>query len=372
MEISTTHLPARWQLILSIARKDTVTILNHPYHLISLFLPLFISLVFLFLMPALFNNDTIRVVVYDEGDSTLPDQLALVENLEIERAGSATAVLEQLTGEVVAGLILPSGFDTAVANGGSPQLTVYLNSDARSSSVAKFQRFFVEETAALRDPAPAAQISWERYQPGGSEMVPFSIEKFIFTTMALLTTGIVTCSSLPHLLHEEKENGTLQALLSSPATQADVLIGKGVSAFILTMIVILFVSLLNQGFMGSWSITLTAIMLTTLFMIGLGLLLGLLMHTNQAKVATSIAVLVAAMPSWFSITSLENLAPVTRFILRAIPTQHMVEALNHSLNGRSWAVSSSSLLILLTWAVGIHLVLVWHLRRTGLQRTVSQ
>jgi hypothetical protein len=52
MEISTTHLPARWQLILSIARKDIVTILNHPYHLISLFLPLFISLVFLFLMPA--------------------------------------------------------------------------------------------------------------------------------------------------------------------------------------------------------------------------------------------------------------------------------------------------------------------------------
>jgi len=367
METSIAHLPARWQLILSIARKDIITILNHPYHLISLFVPLFISLVFLVLMPALSNSDMIRVLVYDEGNSTLPEQLALLEDMEIERVGSATAVQEQLTGDAVAGVILPSGFDTAVANGRSPELTIYLNSDARSSSIATFQRFFVEETAALRDAAPAAQINWEARQLGGSEMVPFSIEKFLFTTMALLTTGIITCSNLPHLLHEEKENGTLQALLGSPATQADILMGKGISAFALTMVVILVVSLLNQGFVGSWSITFTAIMLTTLFMVGLGLLLGLLMHKNQVKAATSIAVLVIAMPSWFSATSFDGLAPVTRFILRAIPTQYMVEALNHSLNGRSWAASSSSLLILLAWAVGIHLVLVWHLRRTGLQ-----
>lgn len=366
MEISTTHLPARWQLILSIARKDIITILNHPYHLISLFVPLFVSLVFLVLMPALSSSDTIRVLIYDEGSSKLPDQLALLEDMEIERVGTATAVLEQLTGDVVAGIVLPSGFDTAVSNGRSPELTIYLNSEARSSSIAKFQRFFVEETAALRDPAPAVQLNWEARQPGSNEMVPFSIEKFLFTTMALLTTGVVTCSTLPHLLHEEKENGTLHALLSSPATQADILMGKGISTFTLTMIVILVVSLLNQGFVGSWSITLTAIMLTTLFMIGLGLLLGLLMHKNQVKAAASIAVLVITMPSWFSATTIESLAPVTRLILRLIPTQYMVEALNHSLNGRSWAASGSSLLILLTWTVGIYLVLVWQLRRTGL------
>jgi len=367
METPITHLPARWQLILSIARKDIITILNHPYHLISLFVPLFVSLVFLVLMPALFNNDTIRVLIYDEGNSKLPEQLALLEDMEIERVGSATAVLDQLTGDVVAGIVLPAGFDTAVANGRSPELTIYLNSDARSSSIAEFQRFFVEETATLRDPAPAAQINWDPRQPGGNEMVPFSIEKFIFTTMVLLTTGIVTCGNLPPLLQEEKENGTLQALLSSPASQADVLMGKGVSAFALTMIVVLLVALLNQGFVGSWGITLSAITLTTLFMIGLGLLLGLLMHKNQVKAATSIAVMVAAIPSWFSATSLESLPPFTRIILRAIPTQYLVEALNHSLNGRSWAATSSSLLILLAWTVGMYLILVWHLRRNGLQ-----
>lgn len=367
MEISTTHLPARWQLILSIARKDIITILNHPYHLISLFLPLFISLVFLVLMPAMSDSDTIRVLIYDEGSSKLPDQLALLEDMEIERVGTATAVLEQLTGDTVAGIVLPSGFDTAVSNGRSPELTIYLNSEARSSSIATFQRFFVEETAALRDPAPAAQLSWEPHQPGDSKMVPFSLEHFLFVTMALLTTGVITCSSLPHLLQEEKENGTLQALLSSPATQADILMGKGVSAFTLTMIVILLVSLLNQGFVGSWSITLTAIMLTTLFMIGVGLLLGLLMQKNQVKAAASIAVLIVAMPSWFSATPLDSLAPVTRLVLQAIPTQYLVETLNHSLNGRSWAASGSSLLILLAWTVGIYLVLVWHVRRTGLQ-----
>ncbi len=367
MSSSTVPLPARWQLILSLARKDVITVLNHPYHLISLFMPLFVSLVFQVLIPTFDSNDLIRVVIFDEGSSILPEQLALLEDVEIERVESATAVTEQLTGEVVAGIILPAEFDTAVTNGSSPQITIYLNNEARSSNIAKFQRFFEEETAALRDPIPAAQINWELRQPGGNKLVPFSLENFLFTTMALLTTGVVTCSSLPHLLQEEKENGTLQALLSSPVSQADVLIGKGISAFALTMTVVLVVALLNHGFGGNWSVTYTAISLTTLFMIGLGLLLGLLMHKNQTKAATSIAVIVAALPSWFSATSLETLPTVTRIILRAIPTQHLVEALNQSLNGHSWAAASSSLLILLAWVIGMYLILVWRLRHKGLQ-----
>ena len=358
--------PAHWRLILSIARKDVITILNHPYHVISLVIPLFVSLVFLVLMPSLNGIDTIRVVLYDQGNSELPARLATLEDVSIERVGSETAVLNELTGDVVAGIILPSDFDTAVANGASPPLTIYLNSEARSSSVAEFQRLFVEETAAMRDPVPAAAIDWEERQPGGNELTPFSIESFLFITLALLSTGIVTCSTLPHLLHEERENGTWQALLNSPASQADLLIGKGVSAFSLTMIVVLIVALLNEGFVGSWGITVLAIMLTTLFMIGLGLLLGLLMHKNPAKAVTSMVVMIAALPSWFSATSLESLTPTTRFVLRAIPTQHMVEALNQSLNGRSWAAAGSSLLILLAWTVAIYLALVWQVRRTNL------
>ncbi len=364
MEISTVHLPARWQLIRSIARKDIVTILNHPYHLISLLMPLFVSLVFLVLLPTLSGNDTIQVVLYDAGSSQLPDRLALLENVAVERVASETAVLEQLTGDVVAGVVLPPGFDTAVANGGSPELTIYLNSAARSSNIAQFQRFFVEETAALRHPIPAAQINWVERQPGGSEMAPLSIESFLFITMVLLTTGITTCSSLPHLLHEEQENGTLQALLSSPATRADMLIGKGGAAFSLTMVIVLVIAMLNDGFVGSWGITAVAIMFTTLFMIGVGLLLGQRLHHSQAKATAVIAVMVAALPSWFATTSLESLTPLTRLVLRAIPTQHLVEALNQSLNGRSWAAASSSLLILLACTVGIYLILAWHLRRS--------
>jgi ABC-2 type transport system permease protein len=366
MELSTVHLPARWQLVLSIARKDIVTILNHPYHLVSLLMPLFVSLVFLVLLPTLSGNDTIRVVLYDAGSSQLPGQLALLENVAVERVESETAVLEQLTGDVVAGVVLPPGFDTVVANGGSPELTIYLNSAARSAHIAQFQRFFVEETAALRHPIPPAQINWAERQPGGSQVAPLSIKSFLFITIALLTTGLTTCTNLPLLLHEEQENGTLQALLSTAATRVDMLLGKMIATFSLTMVIILAVALLNDGFVGSWGITAVAIMLTTVFMLGVGLLLGLTMHSNLAKAAAGIAVIIAALPSWFATTSLENLTPLTRLILRLIPTQHLVEALNQSLNGRSWAAASSSLTILVSYMVGIYLILAWHLRRSAL------
>jgi hypothetical protein len=40
---------ARWRLIIAIMYKELITILHHPYHLVSLLMPLFVSGIFLFL-----------------------------------------------------------------------------------------------------------------------------------------------------------------------------------------------------------------------------------------------------------------------------------------------------------------------------------
>lgn len=354
---------ARWRLISAIIYKEILTILHHPYHLISLLMPLFVSVVFLFLVPTLDRIDTIEVMIVDQGSSSLPAALAALPDLSVIEVDSETTLFEAVDDRATAGFIIPAGFDTAVAHGETPTLTVYLNSDARSSSIAKFQRFFVEETAALRDPSPPAHINWQERHLEGSITPEFSISGFLFTTLILLSVSIITCSTIPHLVQEEREQGTLQAVLASPASLVDSLIGKGLTAFILTMSLALIVSLMNDGFVGNWPLTAAAIVSVTLFMIGLGLFLGLNMHKNRIKAAATAAVMIAALPSWFAVTPIESLAPIPALILRAIPTQYFVAALRHSLNSQPWGSAAADLLIILVWTVVIYLLLGWRVRQ---------
>lgn len=356
---------ARWRLILAIVYKEMLTILHHPYHLISLLMPLFVSVVFLFLIPTLDRIDTIEVVIIDQGSSSLPAALAALPDLSIIEVDSETTLFEAVDNQATAGFIIPAGFDTAVANGQAPELTVYLNSEARSSSIAKFQRYFVEETAALRDPSPPARINWQDRHPGDSTTPEFATSGFLFTTLILLSVSIITCSTIPHLVQEEREQGTLQAVLASPASLVDSLIGKGLTAFILTMSLALIVSLMNDGFVGNWPLTAAAIVSVTLFMIGLGLFLGLNMHKNRIKAVATAVVMIAALPSWFAITPIESLAPIPALILRAIPTQYFVAALKQSLNGQPWSSAAADLLIIFVWAVVIYLLLGWKVRQLG-------
>ncbi len=345
--------------------KEALTILHHPYHLVSLLIPLFVSLVFLFLIPTMNESDTIEVVMVDQGASRLPAALQARPNILLTLVESETAVFEALDGQATAGLILPDGFDTAVIAGNAPELTIYLNSEARNSSIAKFQRYFVEETAALRDPSPLAQISWQERSPGGGTTPEFTLANFFFIVLTLLSVSVTTCSIVPHLVQDEQEQGTLQALLASPASLVDSLTGKALAVFILTMMVIVAISLMNGGFSGNWPITAVAILITAVLMIGIGLLLGLGTQKSQGKAAASAVVMIAAIPSWFAVTPIESLAPIPALILRAIPTQYFVATLNQSLSGHDWSASASNFAVLLAWTAVIYLLLGWRVQKLG-------
>ncbi|MCP4422396.1 MAG: ABC transporter permease [Chloroflexi bacterium] len=358
---------ARWRLIAAITYKELITILHHPYHIVSLVMPLFVSVVFLFLIPTLSSTDIIEVVLVDEGSSSLPAALDGLPDVSVTIADDETAVFKALNKEATAGFIIPDGFDTAVAARNAPELTIYLNSEARSSLVAKFQRIFVEETTLLRDAELPAQITWQERQPGGIATQPFSLQAFLFITLMLLTIGISTCSIIPLLVMEERDQGTLQTLIASPANLVDSLIGKALAVFSLIIVLVLIISLVNDGFVGNWPLTAVAIIITTLFMIGLGLILGLSMHKNHGKAAASVAVMIAAMPSWFATTPIDSLAPVPAFILRAIPTQYFVATLNQSLNNQPWSAAIGSLAIIFVWTAVIYLLLGWRVKKFSVQ-----
>ncbi|KIL51566.1 ABC-2 type transport system permease [Jeotgalibacillus alimentarius] len=100
-------------------------------------------------------------------------------------------------------------------------------------------------------------------------------------TFAVVTTFIQAC-----LIAEEKESNTLRSLMMSPASMADILIGKSTLVFSITLVIIA-LTITILGFTPANLLILTVgLMISAVFYIGLGIICGLFTKTvMEASVA---------------------------------------------------------------------------------------
>ncbi|QTD40531.1 ABC transporter permease [Sporosarcina sp. Te-1] len=113
------------------------------------------------------------------------------------------------------------------------------------------------------------------------------------------------------LIAEEKEKNTLRGLMLSPASTTEILTGKSLLSFVLTTLTILLSMFLAEYKPANIAIVSIAIILSALFYIGLGTLLGLF-----AKSVMEASVLVLPVMIIFSfgtfITSLAEQYPILK------------------------------------------------------------
>lgn len=100
-------------------------------------------------------------------------------------------------------------------------------------------------------------------------------------TFAMVTTFVQCC-----LIAEEKENNTLRSLMMSPATKADILVGKSSLVFTITAI-ILALTIYLLGFSPSNPLVLiVGFAISTIFYLAIGIICGLFTNTvMEASVA---------------------------------------------------------------------------------------
>ena len=100
-------------------------------------------------------------------------------------------------------------------------------------------------------------------------------------TFAMVTTFIQCC-----LIAEEKENNTLRSLMMSPATIADILIGKSALVFSITAVIVA-LTMYMVGFSPSNLLLFTvSLAISTIFYLALGIICGLFTKTvMEASVA---------------------------------------------------------------------------------------
>lgn len=225
-----------------ILRKDLILGPRSSFFLFAILLPVALTVILQLAFGALLAPHP-RLALFDAGSSAIPAALARLQGFEVEVMQDEETLLRRVkANHFDAGLVLPQGFDEAVRYGGKPALPLLLSRESHASN-----RFLIraQVLAAVRevvgDDAPA-DVELVTFGDAG---VPLSLRLLpVIVFYALAMAGIFVPGSS---LVEEKERGTLVALLVSPAKLSEVLVAKWVLGFSFASVMSAATLALNQA-----------------------------------------------------------------------------------------------------------------------------
>lgn len=176
-------------------------------------------------------------------------------------------------------------------------------------------------------------------------------------TFALVATYVQCC-----LIAEEKEKNTLRGLMLSPASTVEILGGKSLLSFVLTMGIIIFSAVLTEYRPANLLIVSAAIILSSFFYIAVGTLLGLI-----AKSVMESSVIVLPVLGIFSFGSfvlpLAEKYPVLK-VAEYLPSVQLIEIAAEVEKGTGLSALLPQFGIILAWvAAAIALTITVYRKR---------
>ena len=168
----------------------------------------------------------------------------------------------------------------------------------------------------------------------------------------LVATYVQCC-----LIAEEKEKNTLRTLMLSPAKTIEILMGKGLLSFILTIIVVVVCAFLSEYQPAEPVVIAIAVLLSTVFYICVGTLLGLL---SKSIVEASVIVLPAMAIFSFGPMALlfTNDYPVLS-LFEWLPSSQLIELATLTEGNYTTGDILTPLLVVTAWIVIASALTVW-------------
>jgi len=156
-----------WRIIWAIVRKDVVDAIRDKT-IQGVMLGILIMMLTGRVHPLITGlSDDRTLIVYDEGQSRTILQLRKQEHVRLGRATSLDE-MQALVGtaaDVRLGLVLPAGFDQAVAEGSAPVLTAYAVHWAKASEVEELRAFFERALSEMTGEPISVHVSPDRVYP---------------------------------------------------------------------------------------------------------------------------------------------------------------------------------------------------------------
>ena len=240
-----------------------------PLVLWALVVPLLVTLLIRGVFGGLFDVEP-RLGIVDQGDSQLVAAALVLDGIEVTLLDDAAELRDRVErDDLDAGLILQPGFDDAVRAGDQPVLHLFVGGESLA-----WTRIVVAITALdlVRDVEGATPPVEVDVVTVGEEPIPLELTMLpLVVIMAVALAGVMIPAAG---LIEEKQSGTILALLVTPTRVGEVLAAKGLLGMILA-IVAGTVTLAINGVLGfAPGVMLLAIVVGAVMMAQVGLILG--------------------------------------------------------------------------------------------------
>ncbi|MCJ7659438.1 MAG: ABC transporter permease [Anaerolineales bacterium] len=271
-------------------------------------------------------NKYVDVVVYDMGNTSLAiEAVTLANGTEYTlREAFSLQEMEQKMAFQNLGLVLPADFDQSLASNQTPTLSGYIfwvDRKKASGLEAKYSQAFseiigqpVQVVIGQNILIPQADVN------GMPATVAQQMVYYVFMTAFML---------IPFLMLEEKQTRTLDALLISPASPGQVVLGKALAGFFYILVIGGLALAMYSQYIVNWGLALAAFLEYALFAIGLGLAMGsFLKSMKQVGIWIVVLALFLVAPPLFYMES--NLKAGIRAVLTWLPSSALASLFRFS------------------------------------------
>ncbi len=349
--------PGTWGLIAAIAGKDIRDAIRNKL-IISIILGVAVMVATNAFIPRLFNfGDTPTAIVFDEGSSTVLQELVSHDDFHLSPKDSRAALEESLSDEITPklGLVIPANFDRLVNEGQDITLVGYYTHWADLDNINADVAFFEKALNVTID--YAGQPIYPTADAGG--------QPWLVTSVIVITLGVMGVSLVPLLMVEEKEAHTLDALLASPAGYLHIIAGKALAGFVYCLLTAAALYLAYQHLIVSLGIAFLAVLAITAFSVAVGLFVGMLSDSPTTTGMWGSLLLVGLLGS----TVLESVNQTNwpawfQSVVTWLPGTLMSDLIRYSLAGEVPAALWLPPLVYLFIQAGlVYLLVAWMLRQ---------
>jgi ABC-2 type transport system permease protein len=326
MKANKENFKDRLRIIWAIAVKDIVDALKNKTTL-SVMLGVALLMLGNQALPLILSlEETPTALVYDPGESQWVAKLREREQLDLIPVTSQETLkttIQESSQEGLIGLVIPINFDQTVDLNEEIQIEAYSVYWADPEEVTQVANQFEAQMSDIAGINMHINLEGNALYPQ-----PDSGGRPFMLAMSLVVV-IITISSIivPYTMIEEKEIHTMDALLVSPASHSEIVIGKAIAGMVFGVVAAGVVFAFNRALVVHWELAIIATLCGTLMSVGIGLLLGTLFENVQnLAIWSGLPLLVLLVPLFLSEMISSRWPGVIQGIISWIPSVSLSRA----------------------------------------------
>jgi len=271
-----------------------------------------------------------RAYYYNAGESSLIPDLAKNRDYQLVKIPSQDE-LENIVAEssgAVLGLVIPPDFDQKVEGGESVKLEGFVVHWIKSKDVDEVVSFFEQELSGRLGASLEISVQGNAVYPGPDT----DGQPFMLTLSLVVATITIGSFLIPLLMVEEREKHTMEAMMVSPASYSQIVLGKTIAGLFYCITAAAVVLVINFSMINQWGIAVLAVLGGALFTVAIGLLVGTLFdHQGVMNMWLGLILILLIMPVFLEQTIGGHLPEAIAAIFPWLPSVAMAKLVRISL-----------------------------------------